>query len=894
MARLNGPGFERRASGLLVVFAVAFVGLLARQAHIQFVDGAAHRRAVEMRMVRRLELPARRGRFLDRAGREIARSTEAYQLYVFPVRFRETNRIDALHDLAVALFPERVDWLDEEPTSTRAEILAARLRRFLGAWENRADVARAIANAPVSAIDLDGATLAERWGSFLYPRGELVLPPTHLLRRRLLDCLVILAQEPELATREAVANRLDDASTIGEALGLDDRAIARAVEDEYAELEWLAGETDGLDVDAFLYRLFDREEDDRARLVRAIESVIDDRICLARHGTHDLAELSSEQQAELARELGLPGSDDDALWRELLRARSAVAEGEGVEPELQGLLALFADVGDREALGRSPRFERRALARALGLWSSDPLEIERAVGRRVRAEPGYDEADYLSFARKWSRIRHFKGGQAWRLGSGWSFETADRVWRAFGLGRAGFEVHAGWRRQYWRDEEGFSTLLIGRQSSENEITGGLEAALGAAERRARADREDLRKSDPAAAASRAARDLPRRGRLPPASPSRRRRLGDDGREPVAAARPGRASLHRPRPAARGRGPARSGRGGHRLEPRRGRLRDRHRHRGDRHPRLVRRGPGRARVALLAPAHRAGPRPGFRQPPAARGRAGVRGGDGETSGAPGARRGSPLLGSLVAVLGSGLAAGFGGQDLHRRGHARGRGLDPDRVVHDTDKGDVDLHQALVKSSNEYFRDQRHLLGEGVLFDWFESFGLFQPTPHLVSRRDGGWRSRAARGDGSTLNSVIGQGSISTTPLEIADMMATLARRGHRVAPRIVLSGPGSEETAPAGVERPISESTWRRLSAAMEEVAEHYGHDAARAVGLAGKTGTADGFLGTRWAIHNQAWFAGVFPVSAPRYAFAMTSLRTRQRGKFLVPFCVELARITNG
>jgi cell division protein FtsI/penicillin-binding protein 2 len=875
MASVSGIRFERRATLLAGLLGFGFLLLLLRQGQLQFAEGDQYREAVEKRRTKTIELPAKAGKIRDRSGRVLADSVEAYELYFYPVRFRESNRIDALHDLAVALFPEQVKWIEATPPSNRAESRSARLQRFLGAWENRESIAAALLASPVEALEVPVKDLAHRWGPFLFPRGELVIPPNARLRRRLIDCLVIIADDPALARRAAVRERLDEGGTIGEALDLDARRLVAAIEEQYSELDWLASETDRLDLDAFLYLMFEREETDRRRLVDRIDAVIDDRIALDRIGTHALGDLDADELARIASSLGLPSDDDEVLWDGLVSMRHQVAEGSvPSDPELMSLLTLFAEVQSLDDLEERERFERRALADRLGLWTRDGRAIKRALGARVRQEADFDEASYLSTHRKWNRIQHFKGGMAWRLGAGWSFETADRVWRLSGLEAAGFEVRANWRRRYWRDEEGFASLLIGRRLIGEGVVGGLErsAAIRAPDAK-----------EPPAFVGRAGR-LKRRhgldGRWEETGESLPPKHGEDLRlsfdrelqydaeqliarvardsasslgaalcvldiqtgEIVALASGPNADSQRLRTLVRERGQIDRDRGAARLAYRQGEFS------GEELASHLQKLQERVEDSRLWD-------PAFKS--------------------------DDMLSPPGSVLKVFSAAAFL-EELAPRG-----AFDPNEVMLTSDKGPVDLHEALYLSSNDYFREHVKKLDHATLIDWFEGLGLFQPTPFLVGSSSGRRRSEAVRKRRQANNDVIGQGTISTSPLEVASMMATLSRRGLWIEPTLVLD----RGTPARKREVEISEKTWSRLAEAMAAVARHYDPQGAEEVDLGGKTGTADGFTGTRWSLHNQAWFAGVFPMSAPRYAFAMTTLRTRWRGKQLVPYCVELAKL---
>ena len=110
----------------------------------------------------------------------------------------------------------------------------------------------------------------------------------------------------------------------------------------------------------------------------------------------------------------------------------------------------------------------------------------------------------------------------------------------------------------------------------------------------------------------------------------------------------------------------------------------------------------------------------------------------------------------------------------------------------------------------------------------------------------WK-RAARGEpwyeGETLNVGIGQGQISTSPLQLAVMTARIAAEVKLITPRIIGEGPRPEADIP--YDAPMDPDFMRRMKAGMYGVTSEAGGTALRSgdLGLggprlAGKTGTA--------------------------------------------------------
>ncbi len=89
-----------RSKFIVAVVALAFLGLAARAAYIQVVANAFFQRQGEVRFARTLELPASRGRILDRNGLILASSVPAPSLWAIPedvdrdpVKLRELARL---------------------------------------------------------------------------------------------------------------------------------------------------------------------------------------------------------------------------------------------------------------------------------------------------------------------------------------------------------------------------------------------------------------------------------------------------------------------------------------------------------------------------------------------------------------------------------------------------------------------------------------------------------------------------------------------------------------------------------------------------------------------------------------------------------------------------------
>ena len=117
--------------------------------------------------------------------------------------------------------------------------------------------------------------------------------------------------------------------------------------------------------------------------------------------------------------------------------------------------------------------------------------------------------------------------------------------------------------------------------------------------------------------------------------------------------------------------------------------------------------------------------------------------------------------------------------------------------------------------------------------------------------------------------IGQERLRVTPLQMAEVAATVANKGELMEPRLwskVIEPDGREtKLDPAHQSRVMSEDTASELNTMMQSVVREGTGTAAAVSGIdvAGKTGTAEISTGV-----NDAWFIGFAPASDPQIAIA--------------------------
>jgi len=192
------------------------------------------------------------------------------------------------------------------------------------------------------------------------------------------------------------------------------------------------------------------------------------------------------------------------------------------------------------------------------------------------------------------------------------------------------------------------------------------------------------------------------------------------------------------------------------------------------------------------------------------------------------------------------------------------------------GGVDLERALEVSCDVYFYTLGQKLGIDRIARWARRFGLGSPTGvDLEGERTGlvpdeEWSERVRKHPwygGETISVAIGQGSLLTTPLQVAVFAAAVAT-GHLVTPHLVEGAPVSAPRpldVPPGVLDPVRRGLVRVVAGGTGA--------AARVPGLemAGKTGTVqvvshDAWQDSStlpWELRNHAWFASYAPASHP-------------------------------
>jgi penicillin-binding protein A len=218
------------------------------------------------------------------------------------------------------------------------------------------------------------------------------------------------------------------------------------------------------------------------------------------------------------------------------------------------------------------------------------------------------------------------------------------------------------------------------------------------------------------------------------------------------------------------------------------------------------------------------------------------------------------------------------------------------------GPIDLKTALTNSVNTYFAQLGQKLGQARLESTMQKFGFFDLPP--LSYPTDEMNPSGLYANGKLLGTLapidvgrvaIGQERLAVTPLQMAEVAATVGNGGVRMAPSLVdkVLTPGGSTVfthSPQQIDRVMSPASASQLAADMQSVVDEGTGQAARLPGnlsVAGKTGTAE--TGTTGI--NTAWFIAFAPVVHPKIAVAVVVEHTPQfGGQISAPIAASVIR----
>jgi penicillin-binding protein 2 len=213
------------------------------------------------------------------------------------------------------------------------------------------------------------------------------------------------------------------------------------------------------------------------------------------------------------------------------------------------------------------------------------------------------------------------------------------------------------------------------------------------------------------------------------------------------------------------------------------------------------------------------------------------------------------------------------------------------------GSADLHRALVESCDVYFYEMGNRLGIEAISKYSNLFGLGQPTGVALAFEKGGlipstdWKRRVRKEPwypGETLSVSIGQGYVSTTPLQLATMVGAVAGDGVWHVPQLLKKTRNyetqevNEVKFPEGRRLPLSPETLQTIRSALAGVVSDPHGTASKSqsklVSMGGKTGTAQVIAmkadsqrpaSASEEFQDHAWFVAFAPIDDPKVAVAV-------------------------
>ncbi len=228
------------------------------------------------------------------------------------------------------------------------------------------------------------------------------------------------------------------------------------------------------------------------------------------------------------------------------------------------------------------------------------------------------------------------------------------------------------------------------------------------------------------------------------------------------------------------------------------------------------------------------------------------------------------------------------------------------------GTVDLHKAMMQSCDVYFYKMGHRLGIDTIATYAKLFGLGKktgidlPSEHPGIAPSPEWKQKA-RGEpwypGETISVSIGQGFVTTTPIQMAQVIATIGNNGVAHQPRLIRGvrhrSTGQIETwptppaTPLGLKPAFVEGIQRSLASVVSEGTARRANSPL--VTIAGKTGTSqvvalrpDKEKDTPKEFRDHAWFVSYAPFDNPQIAVAVLAEHSGHGGSAAAPLAREL------
>ena len=179
------------------------------------------------------------------------------------------------------------------------------------------------------------------------------------------------------------------------------------------------------------------------------------------------------------------------------------------------------------------------------------------------------------------------------------------------------------------------------------------------------------------------------------------------------------------------------------------------------------------------------------------------------------------------------------------------------------GNIPFSTAMQNSVNTAFAQVAEDLGSKKMFKYATAFGFNRELEMPLAVAKSSFPRPEDLSD--LMWGSIGQAQVVATPLQMANVAATIANKGQYIEPRIVMGDPLQKEAA-------VTPKTAKTMTELMRLVVQGGTGTAANlgsAIPVAGKTGTAE--VGAVGDIQNHAWFICFAPADKPEVAVAVVS-----------------------
>ena len=187
------------------------------------------------------------------------------------------------------------------------------------------------------------------------------------------------------------------------------------------------------------------------------------------------------------------------------------------------------------------------------------------------------------------------------------------------------------------------------------------------------------------------------------------------------------------------------------------------------------------------------------------------------------------------------------------------------------GTVDMEEAMAESCNCYFAALAEKIGAGNLSKVMKECGILSDYGFALAHSQSVMSLNKDSSESELVETSIGQGKTSVSPLYMAMMISAVANDGIMMRPYIVdhiqyANGEIGDTTVPEKLMEICSPTETSQLNDLLVGVVDHGTGTAAQISGVtvAGKTGTAENATGK-----DHSWFVGYAPAEDPQVSVAV-------------------------